>query len=311
VPEPAASTTRIPGFNQGLYPQLPEAVQELFPFKPNIFTIGGQRMHYVDEGSGHPIILLHGNPTWSFYYRRLIKDLSSEYRVIAPDHIGCGLSEKPQDYPYTLDTHICNLEKLADHLQLKRFTLGVHDWGGAIGFGYGLRHPGRVERFIVFNSAAFRGPVPRRILACRIPWWGSLLVRLFNGFARSAILMACKNRQCMTPAVKAGYLWPYDSFRSRVAIHRFVQDIPTSTSHPSYELLLQIEDSLQQHQNKPMLICWGMQDFCFNDFFLEGWAQRFPNASIHRFLSAGHYVVEDAYDEISPLVRGFLAESSE
>ena len=281
-------------------------IKDLYPFRSNYLEIGGQRMHYVDQGSGPPILMLHGNPTWSFYYRELIKELSKDYRVIAPDHIGCGLSDKPQRYSYTLKTHIDNLERLIDHLGLEQFTLAVHDWGGAIGFGYAMRHVANVARFVVFNSAAFFGRVPLSIAVCKLPVLGALAVRSFNAFARGAVHVACKNRSRMGGQVKAGYLLPYGSYCSRVAIHRFVQDIPMSRSHPSYQLIRSIDESLPRFRDRPMIIFWGMQDFCFNESFLNKWMRRFPDAQVHRFADAGHYVVEDAHERIMPLLRGFL-----
>ena len=285
-------------------------IRHLYPFRSNFLTIGGQRMHYVDEGRGSPIVMLHGNPTWSFYYRNLIKELAGQYRAIVPDHVGCGLSEKPQQYPYVLSQHIDNLERLADHLELTGITLAVHDWGGAIGFGYAARHPERVERLVVFNTAAFSGPVPWRLLACRVPLLGALVVRTLNVFARGAILQACCNRERMTADVKKGYLLPYADFRSRVAIHRFVQDIPTKSSHPTWPVIELIEASLVQFQDRPMILFWGMQDFCFNETYLAEWIRRFPEAEVHRFEDAGHYVIEDAHERIVPLLRDFLNRSS-
>ena len=171
-----------------------QPIRHLYPFASHYFDTGGRRMHYVDEGAGPAVVMLHGNPTWSFYYRELITALRDSYRVIAPDHIGCGLSDKPQDYPYTLATHIENLERLLDHLGLDDITLAMHDWGGAIGCGFAVRHPQRVGRLIVLNTAAFLGRTPWRIRMCRLPVLGPLLVRGLNGFARTATLMACKDR---------------------------------------------------------------------------------------------------------------------
>jgi pimeloyl-ACP methyl ester carboxylesterase len=287
---------------------LPSAVQQLYPFPPRYLTLGGLRMHYVDQGEGPPVVMLHGNPTWSFYYRDLILGLCDRHRMITPDHVGCGLSDKPQRYPYTLTTHIENLERLLDHLRLEDLTLAVHDWGGPIGFGFAVRHPERVRRFIVFNTAVFFGRVPLRIRFCRVPFFGTLAVRGLNLFARAGLRWACKNRGRLTPAVRAGYLLPYGDFRSRVALHRFVQDIPTRPSHPMYRVIVSLEAALPRFRDRPMLICWGLRDFCFTETFLNGWIERFPDATVHRFPAAGHYVVEDAGDELLPVIRDFLAK---
>ena len=263
-------------------------------------------MHYVDEGNGPAVVMLHGNPTWSFYYRELIKGLCDGFRVVVPDHIGCGPSDKPQVYDYTLATHIDNLAHLIDHLGLDEVTLAVHDWGGAIGFGLGVRRPELARRFIVFNTAAFIGPCPWRIRLCGWPLFGDLLVRGLNAFARCATRMACVKRERMTKAVRRGYLLPYDSFANRIATLRFVRDIPLTPSVPSYPVIEQIESSLVQFTDRPMMILWGAKDFCFNDWYLEQWIARFPEAAVHRFDDAGHYVVEDAHERIVPLIREFL-----
>ncbi|MFQ5462276.1 MAG: alpha/beta fold hydrolase [Phycisphaerae bacterium] len=283
---------------------------ELYPFASHFLDVGGHRLHYVDEGEGDAVLMVHGNPTWSFYFRELIKALRGHHRVIASDHIGCGLSDKPLHYPYTLATHIENLEKLVDHLGLSRVSLVVHDWGGAIGFGWATRHPALFRRIVVLNTAAFLGfPIPWRIRVCGWPVIGEVLVRGFNGFAKPAITMACRKKEGMPPEVRKGYLLPYDSYANRIALLRFVRDIPQSRGDPSFDVLKSIEAGLTHIADRPMLICWGGRDFCFNDAFLQEWTRRFPGADVHRFADAGHYVLEDAGERIIPLVRRFLAQS--
>lgn len=281
-------------------------IRHLYPFESHYLEVGGARMHYVDEGAGEPVVMLHGNPTWSFLYRNLICGLRDSHRVIAPDHVGCGLSDKPQEYPYRLATHIGNLEHLIDHLGLADITLAMHDWGGAIGCGYAVRHPNRVRRLIVFNTAAFFGRTPWRIRLCRLPLFGPVAVRGLNAFARCAIHMACSNRRRMTKDIRAGYLLPYDSYAHRVGILRFVQDIPVGRSHPTYSLIESIDAGLAWLRGLPVLICWGLRDFCFDEAFLAAWTDRFPEAEVHRFAEAGHYVIEDAGEQIMPIVRAFL-----
>lgn len=285
-----------------------EPIRQLYPFESRFVDVGGARMHYVDQGSGSPLLMLHGNPTWSFYYRDLIRGLDGSHRVIAVDHIGCGLSDKPQRYPYTLATHIANLERFVEHLDLNDITLVLHDWGGAIGCGFALRHLDRIRRLVVFNTAAFHGRTPWRIRVCRWPMFGALAVRGLNAFAAGATRMACCRR--MPPEVRAGYVLPYDSYANRIATLRFVQDIPVRPSHPTYPLIESIDAGLARLRDRPMMICWGMRDFCFNETFLSGWTERFPEAEIHRFEQAGHYVVEDAGQEILPLVRDFLKRTA-
>ena len=305
-----------PGANEN--PTMPSPADNLhdwralYPFKSNWLTLdGGVRMHYLDEGgAGEPVVMVHGNPTWSFYYRNLACGLRGGRRIIVPDHIGCGLSDKPQDYPYRVARHIENLERLLIHeLKLERFSLVVHDWGGAIGCGVAVRHPERVTKLVVLNTAAFLSPdCPKRIRILRTPGLGALAVRGFNAFAGGAVRMAAAHRERMTPQVKAGYLAPYGNWRDRVATLRFVEDIPLSPRHPSWRTMSDIEEKLPLLRDKPMLICWGGRDFCFHDGFLKGWTEHFPAAFVHRFADAGHYVLEDAGERILPLVQEFLGQ---
>ena len=294
-----------------------ESFRELYPFQSHYLTLSGLQYHYLNEGPtelaagqrADPLVMLHGNPTWSFYYRALITEFRKTHRVVAPDHMGCGFSDKPQAYAYTLDQHIRNLEALLDHLKLERMTLFLHDWGGPIGMGYAERHPERVKRFVIFNTAAFPASrIPFRIAICKLPVFGAVAIRGFNAFAGLALTMASAHRERMTPAVKAGYLAPYDSFAHRIAILKFVQDIPMRPTHPTYKLVDEIERGLVVFKDHPMLIIWGEQDWCFTTRFLAMWQARFPNAEVRRVPDAGHYVVEDAHERIIPWVHEFLAK---
>ena len=274
--------------------------------------IDGLRLHYIDEGprDAPALVMLHGNPTWSYYYRHLIKPLAKHWRVIVPDHIGCGLSAKPQDYTYRLCQHIDNLERLVAYLDLRAPKLVVHDWGGAIGMGYAVRHPDNVSGFVIFNTAAFRVPTcPLRIRACRIPVLGALLVRGLNGFSRAALRFATSQPGRFTPAVRAAYLAPYDTWWNRVAIHAFVRDIPLEADHPSRPTLDDIEAGLAGLAQHPTMFIWGADDFCFTPAsFLPVWRRFFPDAELHVLEDAGHYVVEDAHERILPLMRDFLGK---
>lgn len=285
------------------------AFRREYPFESIFLSIDGHRYHYVDEGSGQPLLFVHGNPTWSFAWRNLIKDLAHEHRCVAVDHIGCGFSDKPQDYPYRLQQHIENLDNLVSSLDLQDITLVAHDWGGAIGLGAAALQPKRFRRFVLMNTAAFRSKaIPWRIAVCRIPGLGPLAVRGFNAFAGAATFMAVEKP--LPPHVKAGYLRPYDTWRNRIATLRFVEDIPLSASHPSYSSLLRIEESLPNLDGKPTLLLWGMKDWCFTPAFLSEFERRLPNAEVTRFAEAGHYLFEDAPEELLSRMKHFLAEHS-
>jgi haloalkane dehalogenase len=283
--------------------------RRLYPFKPHYLSLGGHRYHYVDEGTGPVLLMVHGNPTWSFYFRELIAALRDRYRVIAVDHLGCGLSEKPSagEYSYRLQARIDDLGGLIERLDLQEITLVAHDWGGAIGLGAAVAMPERFARFVLFNTAAFPGGrCPWRIRVCRIPVLGRLAVQGLNLFARAALRMAVCRHERMTPLVRAGLLAPYDSWGNRVAVERFVKDIPLHRSHPSYSTLQRIETGLDQFRDSPVCLVWGMRDWCFTPWYLDRFLESFPNAEVHRLADAGHYVVEDAHERIVPIVEAFL-----
>ena len=293
--------------------QLPPAVRAEYPFAGKLFEQPATeksdipvRMHYLDEGSGPVVLMLHGNPTWSFYYRNLVKVLiAAGYRCIVPDHIGCGLSDKPSDYPYSLRRRIEDIERLADHLEIDRFSLVVHDWGGAIGCGLAGRRPQALEKLIVLNTAAFCSKrIPLRIAAVKVPVFGEVVIRGFNGFARPAATMAV--RLPLSPAVKEGFLWPYRSWADRVAIWNFVKDIPLHQWHPSYTTLLEVEVGLSKLMDKPVQILWGGRDFCFNRHFFRRWCDLFPKATVNLYENCGHYILEDAGDQALTEIRSFL-----
>jgi pimeloyl-ACP methyl ester carboxylesterase len=287
-------------------------VSELDRFTGRFFDRAGLRLHYLDQGAGEPIVMVHGNPTWSYYYRNLVRALGDDYRVIVPDHIGCGLSDKPQDdrYGYRLVDRVNDLEALLDHLGVREnITLVVHDWGGMIGMAYAHRHPVRIARLVILNTGAFRMPASKRfpwqLWVCRNTPLGPLLVRGLNGFVRAAGRM-CTVRP-LADEVRRLYAAPYDSWAHRIAVLRFVEDIPLSPADPSYALVAEVEAGLERFRRTPTLICWGERDFVFDQHFLAEWRRRLPEAEVHAFADAGHFVLEDAGGRVEPLVKRFLA----
>jgi len=293
-----------------------KVAHELYPFESHWLDRGGLKYHYLDEGAGDPVVMIHGNPSWSFYYRNLALALRDRYRVIVPDHIGCGYSDKPGDdrYEYTLKSRVDDLEALLDALKLTaKLTLVVHDWGGMIGLAYADRHPERIARLVVMNTAAFRMPATKKL-----PWQlalgrntttGSLLIRGFNAFARGTADIAC-TRHPMSRELKAAYCAPYDSWANRIATLRFVQDIPLTPADKAYAIVAGVEERLHQFRSVPTLICWGDKDIVFDDPFLAEWQRQLPQASVHRFPDCGHYVLEDNAEEIIPLVKSFLERTT-
>lgn len=277
------------------------------------FNRAGLRYHYLDEGEGEPVVMVHGNPSWSFYYRRLVEALRPNYRTIVPDHIGCGFSDKPGDaaYDYTLKRRVDDLEALLEHLGVDGgVTLIVHDWGGMIGMTYAARHPERIARLVVLNTAAFHLPrgksFPWPLWACRDTPLGAWLVRGLNLFARGTAWIGGKHHP-LPKAVRDAYVAPYDSWAHRIAIHRFVQDIPLRPGDRCFDMVTEVQERLRLLADVPMFVGWGMKDFVFDHHFLAEWERRFPRAEVHRFPKAGHYVLEDEAEALVPLVTSFLA----
>ena len=285
-----------------------------YPFDSHFLTLAdGLRYHYVDESNtadDRPVLLMvHGNPTWSYYWRSLITTFRDQFRCIAVDHIGCGLSDKPDEdeYSFALEQRITDLLQLIEHLDLKRITLIAHDWGGAVGMGAAVRVPERFEQFVFMNTAAFRSTqCPMRIRLCRIPILGRLAIQGLNLFSLGTLWMASANRKNLTPEVRSALLAPYDSWSRRLAVYRFVQDIPLSPRHPSYETLLKIEESLPIFRERRVCLIWGMLDWCFSPEYLKQFLQFFPEADVHRLKKAHHLLLEDAPKEVAAALETFL-----
>lgn len=296
--------------------KLPPEIRKEYPFKGETFDLNREgieapvKMHYLDEGQGPVVVMLHGNPTWSFYYRNLVNTLTARgFRCVVPDHIGCGLSDKPQEYSYTLSQRIEDIEQLVQHLGIEKFSLVVHDWGGAIGCGVAGRNPDALEKLVILNTAAFRSlRIPFRIASIKVPLIGEAIIRGLNGFAGPAAAMSVC--QPLPPAVKAGFLWPYRNWADRVAVWNFVKDIPLREKHRSYPTLAKVEDGLQQLMDKPTLMVWGARDFCFNMHFYERWCEFFPKAKKMLKQDCGHYILEDGGTSVWEVISEFFEKEA-
>jgi haloalkane dehalogenase len=285
----------------------------LYPFAGRRFDRNGHGLHYLDEGTGDPIVMLHGNPTWSFYYRNLVLGLRNSYHCIVPDHIGCGFSDKPPEtrYDYSLKSRIDDLDALLDHLGLREnLTLVLHDWGGMIGMAFAARHPERIKRLIVSNTSAFPMPASKRL-----PWslwlgrntqFGAWLILKYNAFCRVAASW-CVTRKKLPADVRGMYLMPYDTPEHRIAVLKFVQTIPLEPTDPGYDILRDTEQSLANYRDVPTLLLWGKKDFVFDEQFLAEWQRHFPHAQTQIWDDCGHYLLEDAGEDVIMWVREFLA----
>lgn len=292
-----------------------------YPFAPRRFDVRpGIALSYLDEGprDGDVVVMLHGNPSWSYYWRHLVLGLRDRYRCIVPDHVGMGLSDKPGDardasprYDYTLQSRVDDLEALLRNAGVDDtmpVTLAVHDWGGMIGFGWALSHAAQVRRLVITNTAAF--PLPA---AKTMPWQlslgrdsrvGAFLIRAFNAFSSGASFVGVERR--MPAGVRRAYVAPYDSWRHRIATLRFMQDIPLGAGDRAWPLLEEAGKRLPDFADRPAFIGWGLRDFVFDRHFLDGFRNALPNAEVRAFDDAAHYVLEDKHAVLVPEIRAFL-----
>ena len=290
-----------------------------YPFTPKRFEVRpGIEMSYLDEGppDGEVVIMLHGNPSWSYYWRHLVKGLSDRYRCIVPDHVGMGLSDKPDDaenaqprYDYTLQSRVEDLDALLKHLGVEGpVTLAVHDWGGMIGSAWALNHSTRIKRWVFTNTAAFPLPaekgMPWQIAMGRHSRIGGYLIRKFNLFARGAARFGTRRR--LSADVRHAYTHVYDGWQNAIATLRFMQDIPLSSKDRAWPLLEDTARALPGYAHLPVYIAWGLRDFVFDVNFYRGFERALPNAEKHPFEDAGHYVLEDKHAIIVPEIRAFL-----
>lgn len=290
-----------------------------YPFTPRHCEVRpGIELSYLDEGpvadqgrDAEVLVMLHGNPSWSFYWRHLVVGLADRYRCIVPDHVGMGLSDRPDDgaYRYTLQSRVDDLATLLDTLGIRGpVTLVVHDWGGMIGIGWALSHMAQVKRLVILNTAAF--PLPA---AKRMPWQlslgrdsrlGGFLIRRFNLFARGAAWLGTERR--LPKAVRDAYIAPYVGWCNAISTLRFMQDIPLREGDSAWPLVCEAGRRMHEFADRPVFIGWGLRDFVFDRHCLDVFTKALPSAEVHAFEDAGHYVLEDKHDTLVPAIRAFL-----
>ncbi|MBI2889543.1 MAG: alpha/beta fold hydrolase [Nitrospirae bacterium] len=290
-------------------PVLPFQVpRDLYPFQDRFYSVRGMRIHYVDEGAGQIILFLHGNPTWSFVYRDVIKGLrSNRYRCIAPDYPGFGMSAKPKmkDYGYTPADHAAVIEGWISALKFRDITLFVQDWGGPIGFTVASHHPEWFKRLIIANTWAWPvngDPHFERFSKFVGGPLGGLLIRYLNIFVdRLLPAGTARKEERLTPPVMAAYRAPFQKRGDREPMHVFPREILRAT-----EFLKQAEAGLAKLRKKPTLILWGEKDIAFRKSEFERWRTHFPEARVQAFPNAGHFIQEDAPDEVAAAIRNWM-----
>ncbi len=286
--------------------------EDLYPFESNFINIDGHNLHYIDQGKGQPVVMVHGNPTWSFYYRRQIERLSGSYRTIVPDHIGCGFSDKPgaDSYNYTLKSRVSDLDSLINSLNLdQKINLIVHDWGGMIGLAWAVDNIDRINKIVITNTSGFFLPEDKQFppalwLIKYLKWLAVPAVLGLNIFARSALYLCTKNP--LEKKIKKGLIEPYNSWKNRIATLKFVQDIPITKKDNSYPIVDHVDNELKRFDPSSLMFLWGAKDFVFDLSFLNEFRRRFPQSETHVFHDAGHYLFDDKPNETNDLIESFL-----
>ena len=287
-----------------------ETFEGLYPFTPHYYSRQGLDIHYVDEGSGEPIVMVHGDPTWGFLYRNFIPALSQHHRCIVPDQMGMGKSAVPQERSlYRLEQHCANLEALLLHLDLHDITLILHDWGGPVGLGFATRHPKRIKRLVLMNTWAFApwpgGPFPRLLEIIRSERGEAFVLRK-NGYLEPALIGTTYHSENLTNTILEAYRAPFPTPESRLAMLCWSRDIPVQETDVSYTEMKRIEDGLPQFSETPVLLVWGMQDPVIPPSILHRWQQLYPHATTHEIEDASHFLQEDAPERIVPWIETFL-----
>jgi len=278
-----------------------------YPFESRYLDLEMGQMHYVDEGSGQPVVMVHGNPTWSYLYRHLIKQLSPHYRCMAMDHLGFGLSDKPTDWTYLPEEHAQNVASLLEELELSDITLVVQDWGGPIGLSYAINHPERVRRLVIMNTWMWPVGSDWYYVAFSKLTGGSIgrfLIRRYNLFARVIMRQSYGDKGSLTERIHQHYLLPLQRPEERKGCWVMPGEILGSSAW-----LGDLWARRSVIAAKPKLIVWGMKDIAFREKELNTWLEAFPDAKAVRLEGVGHYVQEEAKDQLGEAVRRFLSAS--
>jgi haloalkane dehalogenase len=276
-----------------------------YAFEPHYVEQDTLRLHYVDEGTGEPVLLLHGEPTWAFLYRKLIPPLAGVARVVAPDYLGFGRSDKPtrvEDYSY--DLHYRSIERLAEELDLRETTVVVQDWGGPIGLRFAARHPERVARLVLLNTGVGAGRAPS-------PEW--LRFRAFMRRVGPEIvpgqLVRISAVTELADGVVEAYNAPFPTAESKAGVLAFPELVPTELDHPSAAKMLEVRAALERWE-KPALVLFSDSDPIFPPAAAERLASRIPGAGPAEIVAgAGHFLQEEKGEEIAERIVRFLRET--
>jgi pimeloyl-ACP methyl ester carboxylesterase len=275
----------------------------LYPFKKKYLPVRGGHMHYVDEGQGEIILFIHGTPTWSFLYRDFIKAFSKTHRCIAMDHIGFGLSDKPENAEGTPQAHGQNVGTLIEQLDLKNITLVVHDFGGPIGLSAAIKHHNRIKQMVVFNTWLWEtknDPAAQKINKILHSWIGKFLYLRMNFSVRFLLKKGYYNKEMLTPQIHKHYLAPFPNAVSRWSLLKLGKALVGASDWYQEQW-----NRLNVLDQKPWLFLWGTKDEFITPDYLQKWKARFPNADVKE-LVCGHFVQEEKSSESIQYIHSFL-----
>ena len=284
-----------------------------FPFKENYIEVDGIRLHYVDEGTGPTILMFHGQPTWSYLYRKMIPPLvAAGYRCVAPDLMGFGLSDKPtSESEYTLRRHVELMTGLIDKLNLEGVTIVGQDWGGPIGLRYAIDHQDNVKALVILNTLVTIMPVPLFFtLMFRKGGFSSFLSSRLDLFRRMSFGTKLMFKRPLDPRAKEQYKMPHQKAASRAGIAAFPKMIPSNAAHPNAEYVSDIEKTLREW-DLPVLVMFSDKDLAFTVEEGQRIADMVPNGRFQVVENAGHYLQEDAGPEIAERMVTFLRDEAQ
>ncbi|HWA12092.1 MAG TPA: alpha/beta fold hydrolase [Burkholderiales bacterium] len=295
---------------------LPPHLQAQWPYAPRYARVNGWRMHYVDEGAGEPVVLLHGNPTWGFLYRDVIPPLlQAGYRVVVPDMIGFGLSEKPvNEHAHSLDMHAANLAGLMKHLALRNITLVCHDWGGPTGLSYAMSHLAAVRALVIMSTWAWPAP-PAEFHTRLFPWRtmhapliGPYLLGRHAALAGRGVYLSVVDREKFRQRAQGAYEAVLPDTQSRLLTWTWPRWIPLDDRARAIERFRWLEQELSRC-TLPALILWGREDEVFDHgTFAARFKALLPHADGPHLVTGRHFLQEDSGPQIAAHVIRFLSE---
>lgn len=279
---------------------------DLYPFTHRSVELPAGNMHYIDEGTGETILFVHGTPTWSFLYRNQVKELSKSYRCIAPDHLGFGLSDKPENFDGTPQSHAANLEQFIEKLGLENITLVVHDFGGPIGLSYATKHPENVSRVVVLNTWLWETKNDKQVqkIDKLLHSKTGRYLYLKKNFSPKVLLKkAFHNKRALTKSIHHHYIAPFPTADSRMSLLNIGQSLLGSSDWYQTQW-----DQLSALDNIPLLLIWGKEDPFISTDYLDRWSQRFPSAKVI-LLESGHFVQEEQPEMLNETLGEFMRNS--